>query len=148
MKQFKIIIAVLAAFAAFGCQKPVTPEADNKNELAALRCYVYYDAADLGQKAEVNVLSGTYNPDKGVASFTFPEDAEKYNAESLKRCRLEASIPATATIVETDAAGKSLGRGIGEFRDLSVDRTTVYFKVVAANGDAKSYQITFRYKKN
>ncbi len=146
MKQLHYIILVaLTALAAFSCQKPIMPEADNKNELAALKCYVYYDEADMTKKAELNVLSGSYNPERGVISFTFPEDAEKFNAQALSRCRLEASIPPTATIVETDAAGKSLGRGIGDFRNLA--NATVCFQIIAANGDAKQYQATFKMKK-
>ncbi len=144
MKQIKFIILAAVALLA-SCQKPILPEADVKNELSALKCYVYYDEADMTVKSELNVLSGTYNPERGVISFTFPEDPEKYNAQTLQRCRLEASIPPTATLVETDAAGASLGRGIGDFRNLA--NTTVYFKVVAANGEAKQYQATFKMKK-
>lgn len=65
-----------------------------------------------------------------------------YNSETLRRCRLELTVPATARVVEVDAAGNETGSGISGMRDLN--STTVYFKVIAADGTEKQYQARFR----
>jgi hypothetical protein len=82
----------------------------------------------------------------GAITYTFPT-GERYTAETLKRCRLEATIPSTARLVETDARGEQIGNGIGGMRDFSAGKTTVYFKVIAADGSEKKYQAQFQFNK-
>lgn len=135
--------ALLLTLAA--CEKLDEPRKASENRINALKCYVYYDAADWSRKAEVDVLSGIYNAGKGVVSYTFPDDDTRYTPETLARCRLEVSIPSTARLEETDAAGESTGGGIGGLRNLY--NRTVYFRVTAADGSAMNYQVTFRLKK-
>lgn len=145
MKYLKIMF--LAVLAAVSCQKLDYPEADSSNSLTSLKCFVYYDTENLKIYQELDVLSGTFNEAMGAINFQFPTDGSKHcDLESLKRCRLEATIPSTARLVETDASGNETGNGIGGMRDLSAARTTIYFKVVAADGTEKRYQVTFRYE--
>ncbi|MBQ8837814.1 MAG: hypothetical protein IJ005_00680, partial [Bacteroidales bacterium] len=118
MKYIKYIF--LAILAAVSCQKLDYPEADTANTISTLKCFVYYDETNLRLYQEVNLLSQNYNEKMGAVTYTFPDDPERFNAESLKRCRLEAAIPSTARLVEIDATGKELGTGIGGMRDFSV----------------------------
>ena len=111
--------------------------------LNSMKCLVYYDADNLRKYSELDVLGGgTYNESLGAVSYTFPSDASMYNSETLRRCRLELTVPATARVVEVDAAGNETGSGISGMRDLN--STTVYFKVIAADGTEKQYQARFR----
>lgn len=145
MKYIKILF--LALLAAVSCQKLDYPEADTSNTLSSLKCYVYYDTENLRNYETVDVLSGgTFNDQMGAITYTFPT-GERYTSETLKRCRLEATIPSTARLVETDAKGNEIGAGIGGMRDLSAAKTTVYFKVVAADGSEKRYQAQFQFTK-
>ncbi len=145
MKYIKILF--LALLAAVSCQKLDYPEADTSNTLSSLKCYVYYDTENLRNYETVDVLSGgTFNDQMGAITYTFPT-GERYTSETLKRCRLEATIPSTARLVETDAKGNEIGAGIGGMRDLSAAKTTVYFKVVAADGSEKKYQVQFQFNK-
>ena len=138
------ILSLVALAAAFvSCQKLDYPEKDDETGINSFKCFVYYDAENYSAYSEVDVLSGTFNEAMGAIRYTFPDDPERYNDESLQRCRLELSVPSTATVVETDAFGKDLGKGISGIRDLR--SATVYFKVVAADGTEKRYQATFSY---
>jgi len=137
----------LAVLAAVSCQKLDYPKADTSNELASLKCYVYYDEENLKLYETIDVLSGgAFNEQMGAITYTFPQ-GERYTSETLKRCRLEATVPSTARLVETDAQGNEKGNGIGGMRDFSAGRTTVYFKIVAADGTAKRYQAQFQFNK-
>lgn len=145
MKYIKILF--LAILAAVSCQKLDRPELDGANELSGLKCYVYYDAENVRTYSEVNPFADGTTSNIGAVTaiaYTFPSDA-KYTAQTLKNCRLEATIPSTATLVELDATGKEIGKGIGGMRNLA--GTTVYFKVVAADGGEKRYQVKFNYSK-
>lgn len=145
MKYIKILF--LALLAAVSCQKLDYPEADTSNTLSSLKCYVYYDTENLKLYETVDVLSGgTFNDQMGAITYTFPT-GERYTSETLKRCRLEATIPSTARLVETDAKGNEIGSGIGGMRDLSAAKTTIYFKVIAADGSEKRYQAQFQFTK-
>lgn len=145
MKYIKILF--LALLAAVSCQKLDYPEADTSNTLSSLKCYVYYDTENLRNYETVDVLSGgTFNDQMGAITYTFPT-GERYTSETLKRCRLEATIPSTARLVETDAKGNEIGAGIGGMRDLSAAKTTIYFKVIAADGTEKRYQAQFQFTK-
>lgn len=145
MKYIKILF--LALLAAVSCQKLDYPEADTSNTLSSLKCYVYYDTENLRNYETVDVLSGgTFNDQMGAITYTFPT-GERYTSETLKRCRLEATIPSTARLVETDAKGNEIGAGIGGMRDLSAAKTTIYFKVIAADGAEKRYQAQFQFTK-
>lgn len=144
MRYFKILL--LTVLAAVSCQKLDTPKADSSNELSALKCFVYHDAENLRTYQELDVLAGgTFNQQMGAVNYTFTH--EKCTAESMKRCRLEATIPSTARLVETDAVGNVIADGIGGMRDLSKARTTVYFKVIAADCNEKRYQVQFQFNK-
>jgi hypothetical protein len=145
MKYIKILF--LSLLAAVACQKLDYPEADASNELSSLKCYVYYDSDNLKSYETLDVLAGgTFNDQMGAIIYTFPS-GERFTSETLTRCRLEATIPSTARLVETDAQGNELGSGIGGFRNFSAARTTIYFKVVAADGSEKKYQAQFQFNK-
>ena len=108
---------------------------------------MYYDATNLKLYETIDILSGgSFNEQMGAIAYTFPE-GERFTAETLKRCRLEATIPSTAKVEEIDARGNSLGQGIGGWRDFSAGKTTIYFKVVAADGSEKKYQAQFQFNK-
>ncbi|HIW52523.1 MAG TPA: hypothetical protein H9919_03805 [Candidatus Alistipes excrementipullorum] len=145
MKTRYLYLATMFAallFSAVSCRKLDEPVPDTENTINALKCYVYYDSENWNNKVELDALSGTYNAERGIIQYTFPADDELYNSETLTRCRLEASIPSTARLVEVDAMGEELGHGIGGMRSLY--NKTIYFKVIAANGEARSYQATFK----
>ncbi|MBR6457484.1 MAG: hypothetical protein IKS71_02690 [Bacteroidales bacterium] len=133
----RLLILALAALALSSCVEPELPEGDSNCTLTALKITVY--DADLNVVAkDLNALGGMYDAEGGAGQFKFPKDIS-----DISRCRLEASIPATATIEETDAYWNPLGHGIGGIRDL--DKVTVYFTIKAANGkDCKNYQIYFK----
>ena len=142
-----IIILYLALLSVVSCQKLDYPEADTSNSLSSLKCYVYYDPANLRLYETLDILSGgTFNDQMGAITYTFPT-GERYTSETLKRCRLEVTIPSTARVVETDAKGNEIGSGIGGMRDLSNAKTTIYFKVIAADGTEKRYQAQFQFTK-
>lgn len=144
MKSRLIHFAILCAalLATVSCQKLDEPVPDTACTLNALKCYVYTDTEDWNKSVELDALSGTYDAKRGIISYTFPDDATLYNQQTLSRCRLEASIPATARLVEVDAMGQELDQGIGGMRNLY--NKTIYFKVIAANGDTMSYQASFK----
>lgn len=145
MKYIKILF--LSLLTVVSCQKLDYPEADASNELSSLKCYVYYDSDNLKSYETIDVLAGgTFNEQMGAISYTFPS-GERYTSETLTRCRLEATIPSTARLVEVDAQGNELGAGIGGFRNFSAARTTIYFKVIAADGSEKKYQAQFQFNK-
>lgn len=139
---FHFAIICAALFATAACQKLDEPVPDSACTINALKCYVYTQADNWNQSQELDVLSGTYDAERGIISFTFPADPTLYNRETLSRCRLEASIPATARLVEIDAMGMELDQGIGGMRNLY--NTTIYFEVIAANGQTMKYQATFK----
>lgn len=142
-----ISILFLAILAAVSCQKLDTPELDTANHLSSLKCIVYYDVTNLRLYDQIDVLnSGTFNQEMGAITYKFPQ-GERYTAETLKRCRLEATIPSTARLVEIDAMGNVISDGIGGMRDLSAGKTTIYFKVIAADGSEKKYQVQFQFNK-
>lgn len=139
MKKILSYISALAAatLLAASCAEPEFPEGDSACTLSALKVYVY-DAEGKVVGNSLDALSGMYDAESGAASYRFPA-----TVADVSRCRLEASIPSTATVEETDAMGEGLGHGLGGIRSL--ENVTVYFKVKAANGkDFKNYQITFR----
>lgn len=137
MKRF-ILFAAIAAFMLSSCVEPEFPEGDSACTLSALKVYVYDADGNKLTKDPLNALSGMYDAESGAGQFKFPAEVA-----DVSRCRLEASIPATASIVETDATWNSLGHGIGGLRSL--DNVTVYFTVKAANGkDTKNYQLYFK----
>ena len=113
----KILLYIMALVALGSCVKPDERERDSDNELRSLKAYVYYDENNLKLYEEVDLLSGMYLADKGMASFTFPSDPLKYNGES-KDC------------------------GIGNWHNLF--NTSLYFNIIADNGDVKKYKIVCR----
>lgn len=136
MKRF-ILFALFAALALSSCVEPEFPEGDSACTLSALKIWVYDAEGEVVAK-DLNALGGMYDAASGAGQFKFPAEIA-----DVSRCRLEASIPATATIVETDAMWVPLGHGIGGMRSL--DNVTVYFTVKAANGkDSNNYQIYFK----
>ena len=136
MKKY-LLIAIAAVVAVVSCAKPEVPEGDSACTLGALKVWVY-DAEGTVVAKDLDALSGMFDKESGAAMYRFPS-----GITDVSRCRLEASIPATASIVETDAAGVSLGHGLGGMRSL--DNVTVYFRVKAADGkNFKNYQVYFR----
>lgn len=133
----KAIILLLTAFALCSCVQPEFPEGDSACTLNALKIWVY-DAEYNVVAKDLNALGGMYDAASGAGQYKFPAEIA-----DVSHCRLEASIPATASLVETDAMWVPLGHGIGGLRDLN--NVTVYFTVKAANGkDSNNYQIYFK----
>ena len=140
-------ILFLALLASVSCQKLDTPELDTANNLSSLKCMVYYNTDNLRVYETIDVLnSGTFNQQMGAIAYTFPQ-IERFTSETLKRCRLEATIPSTARLVEVDAMGNVISESIGGMRDLSASKTTIYFKIIAADGTEKKYQAQFQFNK-
>lgn len=140
----KIFMALAAAILCASCAKPDERVLDNDCTLSTLKAFVYYDSEDVSKNEELDLLSGMYLPDKGSASFTFPEDELKYNSSTLQKCRLEATIPSTARLEMTDENGLGLGFGLEGWHDLY--NRSIYFKVIAANGDVLQYKVSCRCK--
>ena len=142
----RILTILFLALLAVSCQELDRPELDSSNTLSSLKCMVYHNAENLRVYDQIDLLSaGSFNPDLGAIAYSFPKD--KYTAEALTRCRLEATIPSTARLVELDSQGAEIKDGIGGMRDFSSGRTTVYFKVVAADGTEKKYQAQIKISK-
>lgn len=136
MKRF-ILFAAFAALFLSSCVQPEFPEGDSACTLSALKVWVY-DAEGNVLAKDLNALSGMYDAESGAGQYKFPSEIA-----DVSRCRLEASIPATASIEETDAMWVPLGHGIGGMRNL--ENVTVYFTVKAANGkNTKNYQLYFK----
>lgn len=132
-----VLLVFTAMMLAVSCAKPEVPKADTACELSALKVWVYGSDGTVVAK-DLDALSGMFDRESGAAMYRFPSEIT-----DVSRCRLEASIPATASIEETDAAGVSLGHGIGGLRSL--DNVTVYFRVKAADGKTfNNYQVYFR----
>lgn len=133
-------MGLFMVFALCSCVKPDERQKDGSLELRSLKAFVYYDENDLSVYEEVDLLSGMYLEDKGLASYTFPSDADRFNSSTLKRCRLEATVPSTAKVVLTDENGTGKGCGLDGWFDLY--NAVVYFNVVADDGNFKNFKIT------
>ena len=139
MKKTTFLLAALTAVLAVSCQQLQYPEWSSDTTLSGLKCFVYYDDGNPSVKQELNLLTGIYNKERGLISYTFAANT-RFSADALTRCRIEATIPPTAVLELTDAAGEGLGHGFEGFYDLR--DATLYFCITAANGDSKSYQLT------
>lgn len=142
MKRLVIIASLLLA-AATSCQKLQFPPRSSDCSLSGLKCFVYYDMAHSSARQELNLLSGTWNKERGLISYVFPQD-ERFTGDALAYCRIEATIPSSAVLELTDELGNGLGHGFEGFYDLR--GTTLYFKVTAADGTERTYQLTCRTK--
>ena len=142
MDMKKIALFMMVAFALFSCVKPDERVRDASTELRSLKAFVYYDESNLSKYEEVDLLSGMYIEEKGLASYTFPDDAEKFNESSLKKCRVEASLPSAARLVLTDENGNEKSCGLEGWHNLY--NTSLYFNIVADNGDTKNFKIQTR----
>lgn len=138
MKNWFLAAAVLLLGMA-SCQKLQYPVRSGDTSLSGLKCYVYYDTDQPLVRQELNLLSGTFNRERGFISYVFPSD-DRFTPAALQRCRIEATIPPTAVLTLTDAAGSPLGHGFEGFYDLR--SATLYFQITAADGSVKSYQLT------
>lgn len=134
-----LLAAVVLLLGGVSCQKLQYPVRSGDTSLSGLKCFVYYDADQPFVRQELNLLSGTFNQERGLISYVFPSD-DRFTPAALRRCRIEATIPPTAVLTLTDAAGSPLGHGFEGFYDLS--GTTLYFQITAADGSVKSYQLT------
>ena len=133
----RILTMALAALILAACAQPEYPEGDSACTLTALKVYVY-DADGNVLAKDLNALGQMFDKEAGAGQYKFASEIT-----DVSRCRLEASIPATASIEETDPMWQPLGHGIGGLRDLN--NVTVYFVVRAANGkDTKNYQLYFK----
>jgi len=137
-----LFAAVMLLLAATSCQKLQYPERSSDTTLQSLKCYVYYDPDAPSKRQEVNLLSGKYNEERGLISYTFPTGGI-YTSENLAGCRMEATIPSTAVLELMDAAGTSQGHGFQGLYDLR--NQTIYFKIIAADGTEKNYQLTCKF---
>lgn len=133
---------MLLLAAAVSCQKLQFPVRSDDTTLSGLKCFIYYDAENPSVRQELNLLTGTFNRERGLISYTFPVD-ERFTPAAMQRCRIEATIPPTAVLELTDAAGTGLGHGFKGFYDLR--GTTLYFRITAADGTVKPYQVTCKY---
>lgn len=141
----KIICLLAAATVLAGCQKLVLPKDDSACDLRALTVYVHYDAEKPGLYDSFDAMTGNLDETTGEGTFSFPKDPEKYNAETLARCTVEAAIPSTATLVVYDEEGNVRPEGLGGTWNLA--NHSVVFDVVAANGDKKHYDFLFRMRR-
>lgn len=142
MKRLVLITSLLLAAAA-SCQKLQFPPRSSDCSLSGLKCFVYYDMAHSSARQELNLLSGTWNKERGLISYVFPQD-ERFAGDALAYCRIEATIPSSAVLELCGEMGNGLGHGFEAFYDLR--GTTLYFKVTAADGTERSYQLTCRTK--
>jgi hypothetical protein len=134
-----ILAALLLLAAAASCQKLQFPVRSDDTSLIGLKCFVYYDPQNPSVRQELSLLMGTYNRERGLISYTFPAD-ERFTPAALQRCRIEATIPPTSVLELTDAGGNPLGHGFEGFYDLRGN--TLYFRITAADGTVKPYQLT------
>lgn len=137
-----ILTAMILLAPAVSCQKLQFPTRSDDTSLNGLKCFVYYDAEQPSVRQELNLLTGTFNRERGLISYVFPTD-ERFTQEALQRCRIEATIPPTSVLELTDAGGTALGHGFEGFYDLR--NKTLYFCITAADGTVKSYQLTCKY---
>lgn len=136
------MIGLLMVFSLLSCVKPDERQKDTSTELRSLKAFVYYDADNLSVYEEVDLLSGMYIEEKGLASYTFPEDAQKFNSSTLKKCRLEAGIPSAARIVLSSEDGQEKSYGLDGWFDLY--NAVIYFNIISDSGDIKKFKITTR----
>ncbi|MBR1574534.1 MAG: hypothetical protein IJ652_06785 [Bacteroidales bacterium] len=141
----KWIYSLFALVVLGACQSLVQPKDDDACDLRALTVRVHYDAADPSLTEDFDAMSGGVDAETGEATFSFPRDAERYNAETLSRCTLEAVIPSTASLVVYDADGAVREGGLGGVWNLA--NGSVVFDVVAANGARKHYDFLFRMRR-
>jgi hypothetical protein len=134
-----LILAAVMVTAMTSCQKLQFPDRSSDTSLSGLKCFVYYDAENPAARDELNLLSGTWNRERGLISYVFPAQ-DRYSDSALQRCRIEATISPTSVLELTDAAGAGLGHGFEGFYDLR--GTTLYFVIRAADGTAQTYQLT------
>ncbi|MBP3256984.1 MAG: hypothetical protein SPL17_06835 [Bacteroidales bacterium] len=138
-----IYIATILVVTAVSCQKLQYPPRSSDCTLSGLKCFVYYDTSDPYARQELNLLSGTWNKERGLISFVFPSDS-RFTNEALMHCRIEATIPSSAVLELLDESGNGLGHGFDGFYDLR--DTTLYFTIVAADGTTQSFQLTCKKK--
>lgn len=137
-KKILLAAAFFAALLLGSCQKLEYGPTDDSCALLGLRCAVYSDPDKPSSKLEIDLLKdGTLNMERGIISYSFPS---QYDSYAKAHCRLEATIPSTATLRLLDGSGKDLGKGLDGIFDLN--RTTIYFRITAANGTSKNYQLT------
>ena len=74
-----------------------------------------------------------------------PKDPEKYNAQTLARCTVEATIPSTAKLVVYDEEGNVREQGLGGTWDLA--NHSIVMDVVAASGKTRRYDFLFRMRR-
>lgn len=138
------IISIVMLTSLSSCQEVDTPKLNNACTLTGLKAYIYYDESNLSKKQEVNLLSGTFMQDRGYIEYDFIKDDVMYTESTLAACRLEATIPSTATAELLDLFGKPVGKGLGGTHNLCDN--TIMFRVVAADGTVKNYQLVCNLK--
>ena len=141
----KIIYMLAAAAVLAGCQKLVLPKDDDACDLRSLTVYVHYDAQNPGLSESFDALTGNLDETTGEGTFSFPKDPEKYNAQTLARCTVEATIPSTAKLVVYDEEGNVREQGLGGTWDLA--NHSIVMDVVAASGKTRRYDFLFRMRR-
>ena len=140
------MIYMLAAILLLaGCQKLVLPKDDDACDLRSLTVYVHYDPDKPAIYDSFDALTGNLDEATGEATFSFPKDPEKYNAETLARCTVEAVIPSTAKLVVYDEEGNVVPTGLGGTWDLA--NHSIVLDVVAASGKSRHYDFLFRMRR-
>ena len=140
-----MIYSILALAGVLSCQKLVLPADDKACDLRSLTVHVHYDPSDPSKTMDFDAMTDALDPETGEATFSFPRDPELYNAETLSRCTVEASIPSTATLVAYDEEGNVRKGGLGGYWNLA--NGSVVFDIVAANGDKSHYDFLFRLRR-
>ena len=141
----KLIYSTLALAALLSCQKLVLPKDDSACDLRSLTVHVHYDASDPSKTMDFDAMTDALDESTGEGTFSFPRDPELYNAETLARCTVEASIPSTATLVAYEEDGSVRPGGLGGTWNLA--NGSVIFDIVAANGDRRHYDFLFRLRR-
>lgn len=141
----KLTYSILALAALLSCQKLVLPKDDSACDLRSLTVHVHYDASDPSKTMDFDAMTGALDETTGEATFSFPKDADLYNAETLARCTIEASIPSTATLVAYDEDGTVRENGLGGLWNLA--NGSVVFDIIAADGSSRHYDFLFRMRR-
>lgn len=140
-KVIEYILIVFSLMSFLSCEELSYPTPDSTIELNSLRAIIIDDSTDV--TSEVDLLSGTYNEDKGLISYVFTL-GDQITEESLSNCRIEASINSTSTLELIDEAGNGLGKGFDGKFDLN--NCTIFFKITAADKTYKTFQLTCKTK--
>lgn len=127
------------------CQQPDELPLSSDNTMTGLQCIIRKDpgtgdGAEL-VKTEISLINSSNTAEVENGNIKYVMDLTNFTPEDYGRARFEATIPATARIVEKDALGNVISKSIGYHRD--VYNKVFYFYVIAADGSEKKYTVRF-----